>query len=468
MKKLTLIIILICAILVSLPNCKKDPDPEGIDTAKVISDATKYVNNWIWSVMNEVYLWNVYIPQNLEPEKQPDPEKFFEKLLYSKDRFSWISDDYDGLMDEYVGVAKSIGYSPTFGRFSNSDGVFMIIEYVFPDSPAEIAGLKRGDIVLKINGVDLNIDNYIDLFYSETQIVTLGYFDGSGISLTDKQITMAAQVIALDPAIHYEIKEINGHKIGYLVYVEFTSGEDSVYLKSLGQIFDTFEASGITDLVVDFRYNPGGDIQAAAFFASAVAPASVIESHEVLVRFEYNSIYNEYFRQQEGINSPRLVYRFPDNQYNINLNKIYFLTTNGTASACEFTMSGLEPYMDVVLVGENTYGKYTGAWIIPDLAEPRKHNWALVPIVMKYANADGVTDFDTGLPVDIEIEDDLINAVPFGDLNDPVLYKAIESIVGSGQMPGKKASVSPVSFAELENPFKEQKRNLFISPEFKK
>jgi hypothetical protein len=131
-------------------------------------------------------------------------------------------------------------------------------------------------------------------------------------------------------------------------------------------------------------------------------------------------------------------------------------------------MSGLEPYMDVVLVGENTYGKYTGAWIIPDLAEPRKHNWALVPIVMKYANADGVTDFDTGLPVDIEIEDDLINAVPFGDLNDPVLYKAIESIVGSGQMPGKKASVSPVSFAELENPFKEQKRNLFISPEFKK
>jgi len=314
MKREILLIVVICGLFFSLPNCKKDPDPEGVDTTKVISDATKYVNNWIWYVMNQVYLWNAYIPQNLEPEKEPDPEKFFEKLLYSQDRFSWISDDYESLMDQYVGVAKSIGYSPTFGRFSNSDGVFIIVEYVFPDSPAEIAGLKRGDIILKINGIDLDTNNYVDLYYSETQIVTLGYFDGSTISPTDQEITMAASVIALDPSIYYEIKEIAGHKIGYLVYVEFTSGEDSVYLKSLGQIFDTFSIAGITDLVVDLRYNPGGDMEAAAFFASAVAPAAVVQNHEVLVRFEYNSLYNNYFLEEEGSNSEHLVYKFPDNE----------------------------------------------------------------------------------------------------------------------------------------------------------
>ena len=467
MKKEILIIVLICGLFFSLPNCKKDPDPDDVDTAKVISEDTKYVNNWIWNVMNEVYLWNVYIPQNLDPEKEPDPEKFFEKLLYTtKDRFSWISDDYEGLMEQYVGVTKSIGYSPTFGRFSNTDYVFMIVEYVFPDSPAEVAGLKRGDIVLKINGIDLDINNYIDLYYSETQIVTLGYYDGSTISPTDQEITMAAEVIALDPSIYYEIKEISGHKIGYLVYVEFTSGEDSVYLKSLGRIFDTFSVAGITDLVVDLRYNPGGDMEAAAFFASAVAPVSVIQNHDVLVRFEYNSLYNEYFLETEGINSAHLVYRFPDNPNNINLSRVYFLTTGGTASACEFTISGLDPYMDVVLVGETTYGKYTGAWIIPDLANPPKHNWALVPIVMKYANADGVTDFDSGLPVDIEVADDLINAVPFGSLNDPVLYTAIEAIVGPGQIPGKKRSLTSVPFEKMDNKVKEKRRNLYISPSF--
>ena len=255
-------------------------------------------------------------------------------------------------------------------------------------------------------------------------------------------------------------------KIGYLVYVEFTSGEDSVYLKSLGRIFDTFSVAGITDLVVDLRYNPGGDMESAAFFASAVAPVSVIQNHDVLVRFEYNSLYNEYFLETEGINSEHLVYRFPDNSYNINLSRVYFLTTGGTASACEFTISGLDPYMDVVLVGETTYGKYTGAWIIPDLANPPKHNWALVPIVMKYANADGVTDFDSGLPVDIEVADDLINAVPFGSLNDPVLYTAIEAIVGPGQIPGKKRSLTSVPFEKLDNKVKEKRRNLYISPSF--
>jgi hypothetical protein len=85
---------------------------------------------------------------------------------------------------------------------------------------------------------------------------------------------------------------------------------------------------------------------------------------------------------------------------------------------------------------------------------------------MKYANADGVTDFDSGLPVDIEVADDLINAVPFGSLNDPVLYTAIEAIVGPGQIPGKKRSLTSVPFEKLDNKVKEKRRNLYISPSF--
>jgi C-terminal processing protease CtpA/Prc len=465
MKKYIFLIIAILGMLISLPNCKKDlPDPDEGDTTDIISEATKYINNWIWDVMNEVYLWEIYIP-NLDPDLEPDPENFFEKLLYSKDRFSWISDDYEGLMDQYFGVAKSTGYSPAFGRFSNTNGVFIIVEYVYPGSPAEKAGLKRGDIILQINGVDLNMGNYLNLYNSVSQTVTLGYFNGSSIGLTDTKISMTAEEIALNPSIYHEIKEIGGHKIGYLVYVEFTSGKDREYLTSLEEIFQTFSAAGITDLIVDFRYNPGGDVDAAGFFASAIAPSSVVQAHEVLVRFEYNSLYTNYFLDKEGTSSPNLVYKFSDTANYFNFSKVYFLTTGGTASACEFTISGLYPYMDVVLVGEDTYGKYTGAWIIPDLEDPPRHNWALVPTVMKYANKDGFTDFDDGLIADIQVEDDIFNAVPFGNLNDSVLYKAVEAIVGVAQMPAKKAStIKHVPYEKLDNKFKEQRRNLFLPP----
>jgi carboxyl-terminal processing protease len=465
MKKYIILIIAILGIIIFLPNCKKDlNDPDEGDTTDIISEATKYINNWIWEVMNEVYLWEVYIP-NLDPDLEPDPENFFEKLLYSKDRFSWISDDYEGLMDQYYGVAKSTGYSPAFGRFSNTNGVFIIVEYVYPDSPADKAGLKRGDIILQINGVDLTMGNYLNLYNSVSQTVTLGYFNGSSIGLTDTKISMTAEEIALDPSIYHEIKEIGGHKIGYLVYVEFTSGKDREYLTSLEEIFQAFSAAGITDLIVDFRYNPGGDVDAAGFFASAIAPPGVVQAHEVLVRFEYNSLYTNYFINKEGTDSPNLVYKFSDTANYINLSEVYFLTTGGTASACEFTISGLYPYMNVVLVGENTYGKYTGAWIIPDLEDPPRHNWALVPTVMKYANKDGFTDFDDGLIADIEVEDDIFNAVPFGNLNDSVLYKAVEAIVGADQMPAKKAStIKHVPYEKLDNKFKEQRRNLFLPP----
>ena len=122
---------------------------------------------------------------------------------------------------------------------------------------------------------------------------------------------------------------------------------------------------------------------------------------------------------------------FPKSQIQLNMDKVYFLTTGGTASASELLMTSLYPYMDVVQIGETTVGKCYGSVILDDDADQKRHNWAMMPLVMKYANAQGFTDFVSGIDPDLEVEDNLLYAVPFGDLSDPLLAAALEQITGA-------------------------------------
>jgi hypothetical protein len=116
--------------------------------------------------------------------------------------------------------------------------------------------------------------------------------------------------------------------------------------------------------------------------------------------------------------------------------------------------------MDVVHIGEATYGKYTGMYVMADDNEA----WCMLPVVMKYANADGYTDFVDGLTPDYEVEDDLLNAVPFGDTTDPMLAQAV-SLITTGE-PVATASVKSAKMNLISRELKpkklELKRNLFV------
>jgi C-terminal processing protease CtpA/Prc len=140
-----------------------------------------------------------------------------------------------------------------------------------------------------------------------------------------------------------------------------------------------------------------------------------------------------------------LEHKFKTTSANMDLDRVYFLTTSGTASASELVITGLDPWMDVVRIGEATYGKYTGAWVIPDDYE----KWAILPIVSKYSNNDGYTDFVNGLAPDYEIEDDLFETVPFGDITDPMLAKAIELATGKIYEPKSVRKREIIKYPEL-------------------
>jgi carboxyl-terminal processing protease len=449
-------------ILTLLISCRKDDEELPAETQKMIE-----ISAWLYDWMKDVYFWNKTIPSDIDVKKKTDPKAFFYELIYDQeDKWSYITDDWKSLESELTGTPVSMGYSPAFGLFSGTSRVFIVVEFVYPNSPAFAAGLKRGDIILTINGQFMDTTNYYDLYSLTSYKAGLGTYTNNTITLSGKTIDLTAAAFNADPMIFDSVFTINDKKIGYMVYCDFIAGDDRQYLASLDQAFDRYKSSGITDVIIDLRYNPGGEIDASAYLASALAPFSVVSSSSTFVTFRYNDDLQSYFEKKEGPESENLVYKFPANTHNMDLSRVYFLTSNYTASASELLIVGLRPYMDVTMVGEWTYGKYTGMWVIYDFDEPPSHNWAILPVVCKYANSAGYTDFKNGLEPDILVEDNILQAKPFGDTEDPVLNSALEDITGTTL---KSAPfVAKPEYMRLENETDRLRRNLYIPGRIKK
>ncbi len=451
MKRISTILIAIAILSVMATSCK--PDPEEVEK--------DILTQWIWDVMNEIYLWSDDVDQNLFPTEE-DPKDFFYQLLNPNDRFSWIVDDHQGLINSFNNVELSNGISPYFIRVSDSDNVIVIVEYVAKDSPADIAGIMRGDIITDINGTEIDIDNYIDLFYSEVATLTFAYYSNGAIIANGVEHTLTAVVIDQNPVNHYEIINYENNDIGYIAYTHFTAGEGDKWLDSLDYIFAELQTEGVKELIVDLRYNPGGSVYLALHIASMISPATVPGNNNPFVNFKWNNLYQNYFIQEDGVDSDNLVIFFEEApSYNLDLSSVYFLTTSHSASASELLLIGLDPYMDVVQIGEYTYGKCYGSITIADTEEPIRHEWAMQPIVFKFANALGYTDFLDGIPPDYDVEDFLLEAKPFGDITDPQLAKALELITGVSPIV-KKSQAVHVQYELLADPVREMKNRAVL------
>lgn len=436
-------------VLLVVGACKKDE----------ISYTALKTNEWIKENMELYYLWNNKLP-NIDETKEPDPAAYFEKLLYSSlDKWSWITDDYASLEAEYAGTPVTYGVdaSPTWTSSSQTEVCF-IVNFVYPGSAAETAGLKRGDIILKLNGAAITGDNYMTFYNSTSMTIQLASIVNGALVLNGTSYSLTAKTTTTDPSIYHNVLDVDGKKIGYLVYVEFVAGSNDMFLTSLDNIFSEFKTEGVTDLILDLRYNPGGEIDAAAYLASAIAPNSVVTQHKALVNMKYNTELQA-FLESDSKYADNLTYKFVDNATNLNLSRLYCLTTGGSASASELLMIGLAPYMDVYRIGETTYGKYTGMWVLPDDNE----EWCMLPVVLKYSNIDGLTDFANGLTPDYAVEDYLTLGYEFGNTEDPMLAKAISLITGTvtSTASAKSARVNLLEPANLTNP-RDIKRNLFV------
>jgi len=454
MKNIVLLVIAVMGLSI-LTACKKEIDNNGSDLPKEVL----ILNNWIWEGMNEVYLWEAYIPE-INWREEPDPEVFFYKLLFEEDRNSWIVDDYESLAAMFDGVETATGMSAHPVLYTENQVVYFV-EFVTPDSPAADSGIARGDIIYTIDGTLLTKDNYRNLYYQTTAIFGFANWNGSAIVPNGTEISLTAIELNQNPLIYDEVIDYQGQKIGYFVYAQFTIGDQGEWLAELNDVLDGFKSAGVSDVVVDLRYNPGGSLDLSSYIAASLAPVAVMEENEVFVELVWNDLYNGYWAgadldnngEADGLDSEQLRVRLPLSNLNLNLSTVYFLTTSSTASASESLISGLYPYMDVVQIGTTTYGKCYASITIDDWENPKRHNWAMQPIVIKYSNAEGFTDFVDGIAPDHEVEDNLLYAQPFGSLEDPLLAKALEEITGVS--PLVKKSIGPdTHFKSIPRPRK--------------
>lgn len=441
-------------------SCEKDEEalsennlqPSGEkDSSSEVGDIE--VEQFVYKGMNDIYLYKAAVPQladdyfSGETEKDQylagfaSPEALFEELTWSEDRFSFITDDYIALEERFKGINSSIaGMEFGLGSITNTNNLFGFLQYVLPNTSADQAGLKRGTVFTEVNGVKLTINNYAELMQGSFTI-NVGRIENGSIVLTDETVTLDSSGYTENPVFIAKNFDIDGKKVGYLMYNSFIADFDD----ELNTAFGDFKAAGVTDLVLDLRYNGGGSVESAVDLASMITGQF---EGKVFMKEQWNENYQKYFEAEDP---ERLLNRFdpqirteePINS--LQLSRVYILTTSGTASASELVINGLDPYIDVVQVGTTTTGKFQASATLydsPDFGRDganENHTYAIQPLIFKSANSVGKTDYVNGLGPDVELAEDLNNLGTLGDPSEPLLNAALNHMQGKAQQTKSQA-----------------------------
>ena len=383
---------------------------------------SELVNDWTFHLLSDVYLWNAQMGA-VANWTLMDPKEYFDRLIYKpEDKWSFIT-------SKMIFVETTFGYHLLFGRFNNSNYYFGIIAFVYPNSPAAKAGLKRGDIIYKVNGSFIDAKNYIKLYVDPKVSIQKGVLSGNTIS-AGATVNLTATKMELTSIIVEKVLEIGAKKIGYLCYSDFSSNSET----ELNGVFKRFKDAGVEDVVLDLRYNLGGLGSIAVHLGSILAPADVVNAEKVMVTYQWNEKYQKDWTDKGRYDQLRSLFdkKVP---VNMNLNRLYVLTTGETASASEFVITGLNPYMEVIKIGETSFGKYVSAsYYWPKYfsgSDARIQDWCIFAVTHKFANHLGITDCKNGFTPDYKVEDLLLEGMrPLGDPLEPLLGTAIGLIIG--------------------------------------
>ena len=473
----------IVSCLTLLPACSSHhedeiPDNEDNNTPEeTTSTEDEKLNQIVYDFLSDYYLWNdEYKAQTLDFSKAY--QQFFEDGLMSLktntlDRrysesdkqyhlFSYIKEvpDYSSTRATSSDLYKkekemSFGLIGFFAYIykTASDGndyIRFMVRGVYPGSPADKAGLSRGDFIQKWDGKDIRISNWQEIWNAmmypttaATHTVESCYVNSDNTLSNPTTKTMTCEPLELNPVLKAQVETVSGHKVGYLFYTRFDGGYDQELLDELKK----FKQEGITDLVLDLRYNLGGHVVSANLLSTCIAGSACTGKSFAEYRFNDtrmkalgNKRKVELFG--EKLSDDALKSQLADCQ--LNLSRLYVIVSDETASASELVINALEGIdLDLFLIGTPTMGKNVGMEVITVGKGEVKGNdlekkYQIAPITFQTYNAKGFGDYEKGFVPNLEVdeanafnqENTLTVYRPFGSQQEYLYGFALEQITG--------------------------------------
>jgi carboxyl-terminal processing protease len=391
MKNLKLVLIL--TLLIGLFSCKKDDINNNNN-----NDTT--LNRTVKNIMDEWYLWYDKMP-TVNVDSFTNPQDLVDALKYKTlDRWSFIitEDEYNQYLVEGTYYGHGMDYA--FGTDNKLRATL-----VYKSSEQYKAGVRRGWIIKKINET-VPTSNNIKNLWGENKAGIQNTFQFTRPGNTDTIISFTKTLVKMDMIIENDTLHVGNKIVGYIVLKGFISDAE----QEVANVFSTFKQQGVTDLIVDLRYNGGGWIDDAAKMGALITGANA-----------ENGVICKLIHNDKKIAENFDVTMEP-NANALNLNRVFFITSRATASASELLINGMKPFIDVKIIGSATDGKPVGMYK-QDLKE---FKYVFFPIMFKTVNKNDEGDYYNGIPVDKETIDDITH--DFGDRNEACLFQALHYI----------------------------------------
>lgn len=424
MKKLVFLPLIFMALFVS---CKKNDIPPIDTTPPVDTTLTPAMaRDSLYYIMKDWYLWYNLMP-TVTKEDYPDAYTLLDAMMYKTlDRWSYIltAEEYNAQMTgTFVGHGFRIGFDGTNAR----------IAMIYSNSPLYAQGVRRGWIVKTINGTAVapilqsgDAAAYSAMIKPSQAGITNAFVftrpDGTDLSISSTKASFTMNTVLLADTLR-----LSSGVAGHLVFDSFFNPAPT----ELANAFAYFQSIGIKDLILDLRYNSGGDLYIAQTLASYIAGNA--RQGITFAKLSYND-------KQQAWNRT-IPFRTSSHSLSLPTPRLVVITTRSTASASEDVMNSLKPFFNVVTIGDTTNGKPTGmnGWDI-------ENTYYMFPVTFKVVNSLGNGEFFGGFAPAKVLADDITR--DFNDRQELCLKEAIHYLE-TGSVSTTKSIGSPVRYKQF-------------------